>query len=376
MKIVFVGGGASALFAANLLLEFTDSQITIVTNKPKLGHKLSMTGNGKCNLSPIEDDPQAYNCPEFLDCLLKEIPLSQYLETLERLGIPTRAIRNQGYYPVSENASNVVEILTNSLKKSATIINGEVKDYSLSELMLKSGQKIPFDKLVFATGGKSYPNTGSDGSVFSLLERHGYEIKELKPSLCPIKVKENIKSLFGARNHATMSLIKDNKVIYQEDGEIMFKKDALSGIAIMNMSSFIAREDGNYQIKVDFLMGEKLSHSYKNCLDTLLGYVNRPIAEYILKKYGLKGTEFESEHLKELNEGLTGLTFNYDSLYDFDSAQVTHGGLSLSNIDEHFESRLENSIYFIGEMLNVDGRCGGYNLRFALSSAMKMVKDL
>lgn len=376
MKIVFVGGGASTLVAANLLLEFTDAQITIVTNKPKLGHKLSMTGNGKCNLSPIEDDPQAYNCPEFLECLFKDINLSEYLETLARLGIPTRALRNQGYYPVSENASNVVEILTNNLKKYATIIYDEVENYSQNKVFLKSDQIIPFDKLVFATGGKSYPDTGSDGSVFSLLERHGYEIRELKPSLCPIKVKENIKSLFGARNHASMSLVKDNKVIYQEDGEIMFKKDALSGIAVMNMSSFIAQEDGDYQIKIDFLMGEKLSHSYKNCLDTLLGYVNRPIAEYILKKYGLKGTEFASEHLKELNEGLAGLTFNYDSLYDFDSAQVTSGGVSLSDIDEHFESRLENNIYFIGEMLDIDGRCGGYNLRFALSSAMKMVKDL
>ena len=77
MKIVFVGGGASTLVAANLLLEFTDARITIVTNKPKLGHKLSMTGNGKCNLSPIEDDPQAYNCPEFLECLFKDITLSE-----------------------------------------------------------------------------------------------------------------------------------------------------------------------------------------------------------------------------------------------------------------------------------------------------------
>ena len=376
MKVVFVGGGASTLVAANLLLEFTDVQITIITNKPKLGHKLSMTGNGKCNLSPIEDNPQAYNCPEFLECLFKDITLSEYLETLARLGIPTRVLRNQGYYPVSENASNVVEILTNNLKKHAAIICDEVENYSQNKVFLKSDQIIPFDKLVFATGGKSYPDTGSDGSVFSLLERHGYEIKELKPSLCPIKVKENIKSLFGARNHTSMSLIKDNKVIYQEDGEIMFKKDALSGIAVMNMSSFIAHEDGDYQIQIDFLMGKGISCGYRNCLDFLLGYVNRPIAEYILRKYNLTGKEPSDEHLNELNEGLTKLTFNYKSLYGFESAQVTTGGISLYEIDSNFQSQRENNVYFIGEMLDIDGLCGGYNLRFALSSAMKLVKNL
>ena len=376
MKIVFVGGGASTLVAASLLVDHKEYEITIVDKKIKLGRKLSMTGNGKCNLSPIKDDVNAYNHPDFLSSLFEDIPLYTYLETLQKVGIPTKSIRDLGYYPISENAANVVEILVNNLKDKVGIINDEMVDYSHSELLLKSNRKIPYDKLVLATGGKSYPNTGSDGSVFSILAKHGYQIIDPQPALCPIKVKENVKSLFGARNHAIISLIKDNNLIYQEDGEIIFKKDALSGIAIMNMSSFIAHKDGQYQIKIDFLSGEKYQSSKRTSLDSLLGYVSRPIAEYILKKYNINLNSDAIKYEDQLYEGLSSLTFNYQSLYDFDNAQITCGGVSLKDIDSNFKSLKEDNVYLIGEMLDIDGLCGGYNLRFALSSAMKLVKNL
>ena len=376
MKIVFVGGGASTLVAASLLVGQKDYQITIIDKNAKLGRKLSMTGNGKCNLSPMKDDINAYNHPDFVEPLFKDIPLYTYLETLEKIGIPTKSIRDLGYYPISENASNIVEILVNNLQDKVEIINDELVDYSQSELLLKSNKRIPYDKLVLATGGKSYPNTGSDGSVYSILAKHGYQIIEPQPALCPIKVKENVKSLFGARNHAIISLIKDGNLIYQEDGEIIFKKDALSGIAIMNMSSFIAHQQGQYQIKIDFLSGEKYKSSNRNCIDSLLGYVSRPIAEYILKKYNIQPGDNSQKHEEQLYEGLCSLVFNYQSLYDFDSAQVTCGGVSLSDIDNNFQSKKETNVYLIGELLDIDGLCGGYNLRYALSSSMKLAKIL
>ena len=255
MKIAFVGGGAATLIAANLLIKkHPDYKIIIIDKKAKLGRKLSMTGNGKCNLAPINDNIDAYNNPSFIEELFSDISLKQYLKTLEDLGIPTKTIKNQGYYPLSENASNVVDILINQLKNKVSIINDEVIDYENTILRLKNNGTLTADKIIFAIGGKSYPNSGSDGNLFPILEKHGYQINELKPSLCPIKVKENIKSLFGARNHAKMTLInKESQVIYEEEGEIMFKKDALSGIAIMNMSHFISHKPGPYHIKVDFL---------------------------------------------------------------------------------------------------------------------------
>ena len=379
MKIAFVGGGAATLIAANLLKKDKPNiDVVIVDKKPRLGRKLSMTGNGKCNLSPIKDDINAYNHPDFVSALFNDIPLDEYLNTLRELGVPTYPIREQGHYPISENASNVVDILIDSLiRRKVKIINDEVIDYKGTTLRLKINGELIADKVVFAIGGKSYGNTGSDGSFFSVLNKHGYIIKPLKASLCPIKVKENIKPLFGARNHASISLINNGEIIYQEDGEIMFKKDALSGIAIMNMSSFIARQPGEYQIKADFLANKEFSaDGFATVLDTLLGYVSRPIADYLLRLSNISPQDLTVAHKTKLQQLLSNLVFTYESLYGFESAQVTSGGLDLAEIDANFQSNRERGLYFIGEMLDIDGLCGGYNLRFAITSGIKMVKSL
>lgn len=380
MKIVFVGGGAATLIAANLLKrEKPNYQIIIVDKKPRLGRKLSMTGNGKCNLAPIKDDVNAYNHPEFVNGLFFDIPLEQYLKVLQELGIPTTKIRDQGYYPVSENAANVVDILINNLlRQKVTIINDEVIDYKNTTLRLKLNGELAADKIVFATGGRSYENTGSDGLFFNVLNKHGYLIKPLKAALCPIKIKENIKLLFGARNHASMSLINEKgETVYQEDGEIMFKKDALSGIAMMNMSSYIVHYPGSYQIKVDFLKDKEFApNDFMTTLDTLLGYVSRPIADYLLHLGSISPIELTVAHKNKLQKLLSNLVFTYDSLYGFESAQVTSGGLDLGETEMNFQSKREKDIYFIGEMLDIDGMCGGYNLRFAITSGIKLVKSL
>ncbi len=377
MNIIFVGGGASTLVAANLLKKKNPSiHITIIDKKAKLGRKLAMTGNGKCNLAPLKDDINKYNNPSFASSLFKEIPLEEYLNILSELGIPTRLIKEHGYYPLCENAANVVDILLSNLK-DVTIINDEVIDYDKTTLKLASGRELSGNKIVFATGGKSYPDSGSDGNLFSVFAKHEYQINPLKPSLCPIKVKENIKSLFGARNHASIALINQKgQVVYQENGEIMFKKDALSGIAIMNMSSYISHHPDEYKIELDFLMDNKFVIGELNNYQTLLGYVNKPIAEYILRINHLNPLDKAINNKEILEKQLRGLTFHYDDLYDFDYAQITCGGIDIKEIDQSFMSKKENNIYFMGEMLDIDGRCGGYNLRYALTSAIKLVKGL
>lgn len=383
MKIAIVGGGAASLICANLIKDYDGtSEVFIIEKNDKLGKKLKMTGNGKCNLAPISDSIDAYNNHQFVDQLFKEVSFSDYLKTLQDLAIPTKTIKNQGYYPLSENAPNVVNILSNNLKtKGVKIIQGEVVEYDNNHLYLKDKKEgISFDKVIFATGGKSYANSGSDGSLFKVFQKHGYKINELKPSLCPIKVKENIKSLFGSRAHATLKLLKDGKVCYQEAGEVMFKKDAISGIAAMNASSYIAHHDGKYQISIN-LLEDKYFDSFENnpkitVIDALLAYVPLPIAEHIIRKLNLNSVDLFREHTDKIKNSLENLTFTYDSLYDFDSAQVTVGGVGIKEIDATFKSIREKNIYFIGEMLDIDGLCGGYNLRFAISSAIQCAKHI
>ena len=372
MKIILVGGGAANLVLANLLSN--QHEVIIVDKKIKLGHKLSMTGNGKCNIAPKIDNINAYNQKEYVSQLFKEIPLDKYLNILNSIGVPTKLIKNQGYYPCNENASFLVSILMDNLKnRGVKIINDNIIDYQNTTLKLEKYGLLKGDKIVFATGGCSYPDTGSDGQFFAILNKHNYKINPLKPSLTPIIVKENIKSLFGARSHALLTLVNNDKVIYQEEGEIMFKKDALSGIAIMNMSSFISHQDGNYSIKVDFLNNINYQPNEKySCLNVLLGYVPLSIAQYILKNSNINGNDLLIMHKKEIENQLRNLTFHVSNLYGFASSQVTNGGLDLSEIDENMMSKKEKDIYFIGEMLDIDGLCGGYNLRFALTSAMRL----
>lgn len=383
MKILLVGGGAASLVCANLIKDYdAKSEVFIIEKNDKLGKKLKMTGNGKCNLAPISDNIDAYNNSQFVNQLFNEVSFNEYLKTLQNLAIPTKTIKNQGYYPLSENAPNVVNILSNSLKsKGVKVIQGEVVEYDDKHIYLKDKKEgIPFDKVIFATGGKSYANSGSDGSLFNVFQKHGYKINDLKPSLCPIKVKENIKSLFGSRAHATLKLIKDNKVCYQEAGEVMFKKDAISGIAAMNASSYIAHHEGKYQISIN-LLEDKFFDDFKNnpqitVIDALIAYVPLPIAEHIIRKLNINSVDLFRGHAEKIKNALENLTFTYDSLYDFDSAQVTAGGIDNKEIDSSFKSLRENNVYFIGEMLDIDGLCGGYNLRFAISSAIQCAKHI
>ena len=378
MRIIFVGGGAATLVGANLLKrKRPDYEIIIIEKNDKLGRKLAMTGNGKCNIAPMEDAIDFYNNPSFVESLFLSYPLRKYLDTIESLGIPLKTIRSQGYYPLSENAPNVVRILADQLK-DVQIINDEVIDYKGLELRLKNNGTIKADKIVFAVGGKSYPNTGSDGSLFPVFRLHGYDVNGLKPSLCPVKVKENIKSLFGARIHALVSLMnKEGMEVFVEPGEVMFKKDALSGIAIMNLSSHISRHPGTYRIRLNLLTERPFRYNPRlNNLDNISAFVGKPLAEYIMKANDINPNEIEVELEDEINMILGSLIFTVDGLYDFDNAQVTNGGISIDEIDDNFMSKKEPNIYFIGEMLDVDGICGGFNLRFAITCAMKLVDSL
>ena len=297
MRIIFVGGGAATLVGANLLKRKRPGyEIIIIEKNDKLGRKLAMTGNGKCNIAPMEDAIDFYNNPSFVESLFLSYPLRKYLDTIESLGIPLKTIRSQGYYPLSENAPNVVRILADQLK-DIQIINDEVIDYKNLELRLKNTGTIKADKIIFAVGGKSYPSTGSDGALFPVFRLRGYDVNGLKPSLCPVKVKENIKSLFGARIHALVSLLnKEGMEVFVEPGEVMFKKDALSGIAIMNLSSHISHRPGSYRIRLNLLTERPFRYNPRlNNLDNISAFVGKPLAEYIMKANDINPNEIDVE---------------------------------------------------------------------------------
>ena len=380
IKIVFIGAGAASVCSAVLLKKREPSfDIVLVEKDKKIGRKLSMTGGGKCNIAPITDDSSVYNesSISLIENLLKDIPLDKYLSLLEEIGVHTKVIKDYGYYPVHESAPQVVKNLYHQINKlGIKIIQDEFIDYVEKDnkviAKLKS-QDVEADYLVLATGGLS-------PELRDVFNKHQINVAKTLPGLCPIKVKEDVSSLFGSRFEATISLLYKGREIKKYYGEVQFKKDGLSGIPVLNLSSLISRkmikEDINlndYQIQIE-LPNEVVGNPSKMTIEEFSYMLFREeYANYIISKHSLNKKDLvDSSTIKTL----LSERFTVSSLYGYESAQVTVGGVALDQIDNNFVLKKNSHIYIVGEALNVDGSCGGYNLRFAITSGFKTILSL
>ena len=361
MKIGIVGAGASGVFLAIRLKERNPSfEVTLIERNDKILKKVLVTGNGRCNYANIGDLTDKYN-NVIANKLLNEFTPKDIITAFDSFGVHPTYLDNL-VFPTSLSAQTVALMMNKRIEQLGikVFVNEKVIDYQNknNQFIVKTdNQEFFFDKLVLSSGGKSYPQLGTDGTVIDILNKHGYKIKELSPTLTPIKVKENTKRISGQRVKSRVSLLQDNKVIYQEDGEVLFKDDGLSGIVILNISSRINRLNNlrNVQIVLD------LAPSYKEIKkEKYEEYVSPKVAEYLLMN----------------NLDIHHLAFSFKAFYDYQIAEVSHGGLALDEVNDSLESKKEKGLYFTGELLDVDGMCGGYNLMFAFSSAEKVKKAL
>ena len=383
-RVVFVGGGASSLVSAVMLKKIEPSfDIAIVEKEKKLGRKLSMTGGGKCNIAPLKDNAYVYNTSaiSLLEKTYTDIPLNRYLEILASIGLETKTIKDYGYYPIHESAPQVVKNLFHQINKlGIKVIYDEFIDYKndkgLITVKLKE-QSLETEYLLFTTGGLS-------NEMRNVFEKHNIEVTKTYPGLCPVRTKENVSSLFGCRFEAVITLYYKKNIVKQYYGELQFKKDGLSGIPVLNLSSLISRkmleEDVNindYQISIglpkDFipiLLGKTVE-------EALLSLFREEYASYLINKHNLNSKDIIDETLENrLSKIIRDERFTVASLYDFKDSQVSVGGVSLNQINTVFALKNEKNVYIIGESLNVDGICGGYNLRFAITSGMIAVDSI
>lgn len=380
MKIGIVGASASGLYTALLLSRRKrDAEITLFDRMDKAGKKILATGNGHCNLFHVPFLSGAFNHPEFVDLLLKSHNEEELLIILDSLGIATMA-KGELIYPLSYSAGAFLSYLLRLCEKEGIRfrLDETVTGVRGGKVKTDLGQ-YEFDKVVFAFGGKSQENLGSDGSMFPVLEQAGYRIQPLRPSLCPIKSGGVAKSLFGVRHGAKVNLLRKGQILYAETGEILFKKDGLSGIAIMNISSFAKKGD---EIVLDLFpelseaaLSERIRLAHKAVEEGFLGAIlEKPFADFVNKKLGICGDKKIKE--AEVAHFLKNMSFPVDGFYDFDSSQVTKGGIQLDQVDENLKSKMDDHHYFVGECLDIDGLCGGYNLGFALLSALTVAEAL
>lgn len=371
MKIGVIGLGVSgAVFAINYNRSHPKDKIIIFEHLDSALKKVLATGNGKCNIANTSSLEDIYNS-SFAKDVLTKYDFTTQNKFLDSINIKTKDMGGL-VYPISESAVTVRNALLKALdKKNIEIIyNAKIEDYSVNDNSIdiyEASNTYTVDKLVIAVGGKSSPNLGSDGSFHQILKEHRYSFKEIEPGLCPIISEESFKDVDGVRVKSEVSLRKNDKLVFKEKGEVLFKKHGLSGIVIFNSSRIVAREkDANYVYSIDLLpdiskddLGIFLSF---NSPDVLLdSYLHPLIAEHIKKEH-LSGNK--------LLDRIKFFKVHFKELSDFEFSQVSVGGISLKNVNEKLDSKLEKGVYFVGEILDVDAPCGGYNLMWAIGSGL------
>lgn len=400
MKVIVIGAGASGLTAAIKMKELNRKlDVVILEGNLQGGKKILATGNGRCNYWNENQNVTNYHTNSNVDLskIINSQSSKKVIEFFVNLGVIPR-IKNGYYYPYSNQATTITNaLISKALRLGIKILFNErvydVTSYGGEFKVSTINKTYTANKLVVATGGTAASKTGSDGFGFELAKRFGHHIIKPLPALVQLKCTfRNQKELAGVRCDCKLSLYENKNLLQEEIGEMQFTNYGLSGICAMQLSYKISRGlDCSKEeiIKVNLLPDfasnfiefikwvqrqEQISsnRTIANILDSVLNY---KLGNYILNISNLVGTEKVSE-LKEhqliaLGKNITSLTFKICGTNSFDDAQTTSGGVDLSEINlETFESNLCNSLYFCGEVLDIDGACGGYNLGFAWISGI------
>ena len=398
-KIVIIGGGISG-FTSAINAKTNNNEVIILEGQDKPLKKLLITGNGKCNYFNEEFIFSKYH--SFNEELLKNIisleNKNKILTFFKSIGIIPR-IKENYYYPYSNQAISVKNSFLKEIenKNIKLKLNSYVKDIKKENdkfLVYYNDDVLVCDELIISTGGKSYPKTGSDGSGYNLSKKLGHTINKTLPALVGLKCKEPfLKKLNGVRSNATVSLFVNDKLIKSEIGEVQFTNYGLSGICIFNLSSIASRsisENKKVKISINFLDKLKIKnkksfqefilsseYNFKKekvsyFLDNLLNY---KLTNVILEKTKIERNKLVSKlsdnEINMLFENLFSFTMNIIDTNNFESAQITSGGVSLYEINPlTFESKIVSNLYLTGEVLDIDGDCGGYNIAFAVLSGI------
>lgn len=377
MNIIIIGAGPSGMMCA-IKAKNENNNVTIIEKNDKAGKKLLLTGSGRCNYANeiINSDCYFTENSDLIEKIINPGEIDLMHRKLESIGIYPDII-NGYYYPYSHNSASVNNLLIEKCKSKGInfIFNEEVNDIKKNSTGFKINNKYECEKLVIACGGKSYAKTGSDGSLYPNLENLGIKFTKMYPCLTQIKT-DIIKELSGVRLNAKVSLFDNDKLISFETGELQFIDYGVSGICVFNLSGYV-KSNSNLTIKINFLpftddADEFIEERMKlleniNLINAFESIINYKVLKYIFKKTGISETaRYKSltENEKKLfKEYLTSFTLKVYGTNDYDKAQVTMGGVPLTDINiSTMESNNVKNLYLIGEILDLTGKCGGYNL--------------
>ena len=398
-QVVIIGGGASGLTAA-ITAARNGKDVTIIEKNNKCGKKLLITGNGKCNFWNQDQNINHYHSstPDILKNFITKERQNTVLNFFDSLGLVPK-IKNGYYYPFSNQASSIQNILLQECQKlNIQIIN----DVNVEKIIKKdcfiinpNKENIKAKNIILATGSKAAPKTGSDGSGYDLAKKLGHSIIHPLPSLVQLKGNETyFKNWSGIRCDVIANLYIDNTFAKKELGEIQLTDYGVSGICIFNLSSKAAIALNNHQkvtLKINFMpftqnpkqyLKTLNQNAYKKTISELLeGFLHYKLIDIILKKANIKrniplNTLSENE-LNNLIKTLTEFELKINMTHTLDHAQVCSGGVPLTEINSQtLESLKTKNLYFTGEIIDIDGDCGGYNLGWAWMSGIIAGKNV
>lgn len=389
-KIAIIGAGASgmtaAIFAAR---ELGGENVLLCEAQQRFGKKLLATGNGRCNLTNTGASISDYHTdsPKVLESVLQGFDTAKALDFFRSVGIESFEESEGRVYPMSEQAASVLDMLRFEIERlgiscMTDMKIGRIKKASDSFILCGS-EEVRAQKVIIACGGMAAPNLGGSSDGVRLLEALGHKSEKLYPALTQLKTNSPYSgALKGNRVQCVITLLRSGKTVAKERGEVLFADNALSGIAIFNISRFAKSGDTvSLRLLPDVSKREIISMLERRrndlCKLTLENYLNgmlnKRIANCVLKASGLSPlsrsvSSLTDAELKKLCDTVCSFEFTVIGLGDWKNAQVMRGGALLSEFGTDMQSKKCRGIFACGETLNVDGKCGGYNLQWAWSS--------
>ena len=386
-----IGAGASGMAAALAAAENESGQVVLMERQARVGRKLQATGNGRCNLSNLHGTSGGYHGenPGFADYALGKFPPTAALEWFRSLGLLTVAEDSGRVYPYSDQANSVVDVLRFALENpNITVKLGfeaeKVKKTASGFRIISGDETVKCDRLIVACGGLAGTKLGGSMSGYQILRSFGHSCTRLRPALVQLKSSWNaVTSLKGVRANCHAVILHDGKRFSESTGELQFTQYGLSGPVIFEVSRDACQGGGEWLCRLDFLpdMAENaLISELKRRRNTNLpvselftGILHNRLGRVLTQTAGISAggavSDLSDEELRQAAHGAKALSVHLTEPMGMDSAQVTAGGILTSEFDETtMESRLVPGLYACGEVLDIDGDCGGYNLQWAWSS--------
>ena len=393
-NVVIIGGGASGIVAA-ISAAREGAKVTILEHKDRIGKKILSTGNGRCNLTNeyMEQDCFRGDDVSITTDVLKQFGYQETVVFFEELGVILK--NRQGYiYPISDQATTILDVLRMELERlnvvvrlehHVTAINRNAKGFQIAT----DKGNYQADSMILATGGKAASVLGSDGSGYTLAKQFDHSISPVVPALVQLKGKGSyFKQLAGVRTQAKVSLFVNDEFISEDTGELQLTNYGISGIPVFQVSRYAAKglyEKKKVTAEIDFLPSmtdeelflfikeRKILHKEKTAEDFLIGMFHKKLIGVLLKEakipLGESISALSDEKLKNLLVLCKHFPVFIEGTNDFEQAQVCAGGVKTTEINpKTMESLNEPDLYIVGELLDIDGICGGYNLQWAWST--------